>query len=271
MRGARMETKRVLRACPDSPGDSSRVPRSSGRVPAVASRRSTPGAAATRASATSFLRGSRTSFSGAIRRPLPVAPRRARPRRSHRRGRRRKTAAIRNICLSLPSPEFRVIDLCNTATSPLDIYRWLTLELGLSSHRKSQLWWALKTELVRLLDEQRTVPIIVLGEASTSPTSSSRTFPASSTSPETPGTPRRSGSSVFLRPHTSHGSPTDSFLPRGEWLATERPAGIARERRSRSPSRVRPLPPRTGPEPEDLHVPRGVDHLETAARARSTP
>ncbi len=77
-----------------------------------------------------------------------------------------KTAAIRNICSQLPSPDFRVIYLCNTAASPFDIYRSLALELRLSpSHRKSQLWWALKTELVRLLDEQHTVPIIVLDEA----------------------------------------------------------------------------------------------------------
>jgi len=42
----------------------------------------------------------------------------------------------------------------------------MALELGLSpAHRKSQLWWALKAELVRLLDEAHTVPIIVLDEA----------------------------------------------------------------------------------------------------------
>ncbi len=77
-----------------------------------------------------------------------------------------KTAAIRNICAQLPSPDFRVIYLCNTAASPFDIYRSLALELGLTpAHRKSQLWWSLKAELVRLLDEQHTVPIIVLDEA----------------------------------------------------------------------------------------------------------
>lgn len=77
-----------------------------------------------------------------------------------------KTSAIRNICASLPPADFRVIYLCNTAASPFDIYRSLALELGLSpAHRKSQLWWALKAELVRLLDEQHTIPIIVLDEA----------------------------------------------------------------------------------------------------------
>jgi type II secretory pathway predicted ATPase ExeA len=77
-----------------------------------------------------------------------------------------KTAALRNICAQLASPDFRVLYLCNTAASPFDIYRSLALELGLSpAHRKSQLWWALKAELVRLLDEAHTVPIIVLDEA----------------------------------------------------------------------------------------------------------
>ena len=77
-----------------------------------------------------------------------------------------KTAAMRNICSQLPSPDFRVIYSCNTAASPFDIYRSLALELGLQAfHRKSQLWFALKTELVRLLDEQHTVPVIVLDEA----------------------------------------------------------------------------------------------------------
>ena len=77
-----------------------------------------------------------------------------------------KTAAMRNICAQLATPDFRVLYLCNTAASPFDIYRSLALELGLSpAHRKSQLWWALKAELVRLLDEAHTVPIIVLDEA----------------------------------------------------------------------------------------------------------
>ena len=77
-----------------------------------------------------------------------------------------KTAAMRNICSQLPSPDFRVIYSCNTAASPFDIYRSLALELGLQPfHRKSQLWFALKTELVRLLDEQHTIPVIVLDEA----------------------------------------------------------------------------------------------------------
>lgn len=77
-----------------------------------------------------------------------------------------KTAAVRNICSQLPSPDFLVVYLCNTASAPFDIYRTLALELGLTpSHRKSQLWWDLKTLLIRMLDEQNTRPIVVIDEA----------------------------------------------------------------------------------------------------------
>ena len=77
-----------------------------------------------------------------------------------------KTAAVRNICSQLPSPDFLVVYICNTAAAPFDVYRTLALELGLTpSHRKSQLWWDLKASLVRLIDEQHTIPVIVIDEA----------------------------------------------------------------------------------------------------------
>ncbi|MBM4779154.1 MAG: ATP-binding protein [Archangiaceae bacterium] len=41
-----------------------------------------------------------------------------------------KTAAMRNICSQLATPDFRVLYLCNTAASPFDIYRSLALELA---------------------------------------------------------------------------------------------------------------------------------------------
>jgi MSHA biogenesis protein MshM len=76
-----------------------------------------------------------------------------------------KTAAIRNLCTQLPAPDYKVVYLCDSAASPCDVYRTLALELGLRpSHRKSQLWWDIKTALARLLDEQHTVPVIVLDE-----------------------------------------------------------------------------------------------------------
>lgn len=77
-----------------------------------------------------------------------------------------KTAGLRNICQSLPSPDHRVIYLCDTAVAPLDLYRMLAVELGVRpSHRRSQLWADIKDALVHLVDEQGTLPLLVLDEA----------------------------------------------------------------------------------------------------------
>lgn len=77
-----------------------------------------------------------------------------------------KTAAIRNICSQLPSPDFLVVYLCDTSGSPCDLYRALAVELGLRpSQRKGQLWAELKNSLAKLLDEQRTTPVIIVDEA----------------------------------------------------------------------------------------------------------
>jgi len=77
-----------------------------------------------------------------------------------------KTAAIRNLCRALPRPEYRVLYLCDTAVAPLDMYRTLALELGVTpSHRRSQLWADLKKALMHLVDEQATLPVIVIDEA----------------------------------------------------------------------------------------------------------
>lgn len=44
--------------------------------------------------------------------------------------------------------------LCDTVVSPLDLYRTLALELGITpSHRRGQLWTDLKRALVDLVDE----------------------------------------------------------------------------------------------------------------------
>jgi MSHA biogenesis protein MshM len=77
-----------------------------------------------------------------------------------------KTAAIRNLCTQLPKPNHLVLYLCDTAVSPLDLYRTLALELGVTpSHRRSQLWGDIKKALVHLVDERGTLPIIVIDEA----------------------------------------------------------------------------------------------------------
>lgn len=77
-----------------------------------------------------------------------------------------KTAAIRNLCARLPRPDHRVLYLCDTAVSPLDLYRSLAQELGVRpSHRRGQLWTDLKKTLVHLRDEQHTAPVVILDEA----------------------------------------------------------------------------------------------------------
>ena len=77
-----------------------------------------------------------------------------------------KTAALRNLCAQLPRPDYRVFYLCDTATSPLDLYRTLALELGLRpSHRRAQLWIDIKNALVHIRDEQHCASIAVIDEA----------------------------------------------------------------------------------------------------------
>jgi len=77
-----------------------------------------------------------------------------------------KTAALRNLCLSLPNPDHRVIYLCDTAVAPLDMYRMLAIELGVRpSHRRSQLWADIKKAMLHMVDEQGSLPVVVLDEA----------------------------------------------------------------------------------------------------------
>ncbi|MFQ5601583.1 MAG: ExeA family protein [Candidatus Krumholzibacteriia bacterium] len=77
-----------------------------------------------------------------------------------------KTAALRNLCAELPSPDYRVIYLCDTAVSPLDLYRTLATELGIRpSHRRAQLWSDIKQALVHMRDERHSAPLVVIDEA----------------------------------------------------------------------------------------------------------
>ena len=77
-----------------------------------------------------------------------------------------KTAAIRNLCAALPSPDFKVVYLCDTDVSSFDFYRTLALELGLKpSHRKAELRRDLKKSLAHFVEEQHTLPVIVVDEA----------------------------------------------------------------------------------------------------------
>lgn len=75
-----------------------------------------------------------------------------------------KTAAIRNLCAALPEPDFKTVYL--TDVSAFDFYRTLALELGLKpAHRKAELRSELKKTLAHLVDEQHTLPVIVIDEA----------------------------------------------------------------------------------------------------------
>lgn len=77
-----------------------------------------------------------------------------------------KTAALRNLCAQLPRPDYRVLYLCDTAVSPLDLYRTLAQELGIKpSHRRAQLWTDIKKALVHMHDEHHSAPVVVLDEA----------------------------------------------------------------------------------------------------------
>ena len=77
-----------------------------------------------------------------------------------------KTASVRNLCAQLPKPDYQVLYLCDTAVSPLDLYRTLAIELGVRpSHRRAQLWVDIKKTLTHLVDERGTSPVVVLDEA----------------------------------------------------------------------------------------------------------
>jgi type II secretory pathway predicted ATPase ExeA len=77
-----------------------------------------------------------------------------------------KTAAIRNLCARRPRPDYLVLYFCDTAVSPLDLYRALAAELGVRpSHRRAQLWTDIKKMLAHIVDERGTTPIVVIDEA----------------------------------------------------------------------------------------------------------
>lgn len=77
-----------------------------------------------------------------------------------------KTAAIRNLCQALPQPGHRVIYVCNTGVTPLDLYRNIAVELGLKpSYRSAALWADIKAALQHHMDERHTTVVLVLDEA----------------------------------------------------------------------------------------------------------
>ncbi len=77
-----------------------------------------------------------------------------------------KTSAIRNLCGSLPRPGYHVIYLCDTAISPVELYRQLAIEVGLRpSHRRGQVWRELKAAMTQMVDDQGVQPLLILDEA----------------------------------------------------------------------------------------------------------
>jgi type II secretory pathway predicted ATPase ExeA len=77
-----------------------------------------------------------------------------------------KTAALRNLCSQLPRPDYRVLYFCDTAVSPLDLYRTFAEGLGIRpSHRRAQLWADIKKALIHMHDEQHSTPVVVIDEA----------------------------------------------------------------------------------------------------------
>ena len=77
-----------------------------------------------------------------------------------------KTAAMRHLCAQLPKPDYLVLYLCDTAVSPLDLYRTLAAALGLRpSHRRAELWATIKHTLLHLVDERGIAPVLILDEA----------------------------------------------------------------------------------------------------------
>ena len=77
-----------------------------------------------------------------------------------------KTSAIRNLCKDLPRPDYHVVYLCDTAVSPLALYRQLAAEFGVTpSHRRAQLWNDLKGAMLDMVDGKATQPLVVIDDA----------------------------------------------------------------------------------------------------------
>lgn len=77
-----------------------------------------------------------------------------------------KTSAIRNLCASLPRPDYHVVYLCDTSISAVELYRQLAVEVGVRpSHRRGQVWRDLKAALAHMVDDQGVQPVLILDES----------------------------------------------------------------------------------------------------------
>jgi MSHA biogenesis protein MshM len=77
-----------------------------------------------------------------------------------------KTSAIRNLCAGLPRPDYHVVYLCDTAISPVELYRQLAVEIGVRpSHRRGQVWHDLKAAMTHMVDDEGVQPLLILDES----------------------------------------------------------------------------------------------------------
>lgn len=77
-----------------------------------------------------------------------------------------KTTAMRHLCAELPRPDYEVVYICDTATSPLAFYRQLAQDFGLDPHhRRDQLWRDIKETVLHMVDEDGIQPVVVCDEA----------------------------------------------------------------------------------------------------------
>jgi type II secretory pathway predicted ATPase ExeA len=77
-----------------------------------------------------------------------------------------KTSSMRNLCAQLPKPDYLVLYLCDTAVSPLDLFRTVARELGLRpTHRRAQLVADIKQTLCHMVDERGISPILIIDRA----------------------------------------------------------------------------------------------------------
>jgi type II secretory pathway predicted ATPase ExeA len=77
-----------------------------------------------------------------------------------------KTSAIRNLCAELPRPDFHITYFCDTAISPVELYRQMAIDYGVRpSHRRGQVWRDLKAAMTDMVDDKGVQPLMILDEA----------------------------------------------------------------------------------------------------------
>jgi len=77
-----------------------------------------------------------------------------------------KTAALRNIIKNLNPHQYFIVYLAETQFSCYDIYSQLAISFNLvPPHRFAQLWRAIKNRIRELVENKRSLPILIIDEA----------------------------------------------------------------------------------------------------------